>query len=317
MVKTGILCDRIYTEHDTGQGHPEQPARILAIEQALQNNGLFARTLRLEPQPAPMKFILMNHAQEYVGRLEELCRTGKSHIDCPDSTICPESFEVARLAAGGVLHAVEQVMTQQINNAFCAVRPPGHHAERSRSMGFCMFNNIAIAAHYLRQQFQLQRILILDWDVHHGNGTQHAFETDPTVFFCSFHGHPETLYPGSGYADERGIGAGEGFTLNIPMWPGADDSDYRRAFEEQFWPAARSFQPEFILISCGFDAHRADPLAHINLETASFAWLTRQILQLAHEFCQGRVVSILEGGYNLDTLAECTIAHVQCLTNEL
>ena len=179
------------------------------------------------------------------------------------------------------------------------------------SMGFCMFNNIALAARRLLDDHGIERVLILDWDVHHGNGTQHTFEDDPRVFYCSFHGHPATLYPGTGYAEERGIGAGEGATLNIPMMPHSGDREYRLAFEKQFLPAARRFQPEFLLICAGFDAHRNDPLALIDLETESFEWLTREPLALADELCGGRVVSVLEGGYNLEALGDSVTVHVQ------
>ena len=180
-------------------------------------------------------------------------------------------------------------------------------------MGFCLFNNIAIAARHLLKSHGLERVLILDWDVHHGNGTQHSFDDDPRVFFCSLHGHPDSLYPGTGYAHERGSGAGEGTTLNLPMQPGAGDAEYRAAFCEHVLPAARAYRPEFILISAGFDAHRADPLAPIELETSSFEWMTEEVRALADECCGGRLVSMLEGGYNLDALGESAAVHLRCL----
>ncbi len=260
-----------------------------------------------------MSVVLANHSQGYIDRLREYCASGKSHIDCADSAICPESFEIARLACGSVIRAVDAVAAGEIDNAFCVIRPPGHHAERDFSMGFCLFNNIAVAARHLLKSHGIERVLIIDWDVHHGNGTQHSFDDDPRVFFCSLHGHPDTLYPGTGYAHERGSGPGEGTTLNLPMQPGAGDDEYRTAFAEHVLPAARAYKPEFILISAGFDAHRADPMAQIELETPSFEWMTQEVRALADECCGGRLVSMLEGGYNLDALGESAAVHLRCL----
>jgi acetoin utilization deacetylase AcuC-like enzyme len=217
------------------------------------------------------------------------------------------------LAAGGVVNAADAVARGEAGRAFCAVRPPGHHAERSNAMGFCFFNNVAIAAEYLRHQHGIERIAILDWDVHHGNGTQHYFEADPNVFFCSIHQHPDTLYPGTGYAEERGTGAGMGATLNVPMAPGSGDEEYRRAFETTILPALDRFRPEFLLISAGFDAHRADPLGHIKLSTEMFGWMTLHAMELARRHCGGRIVSVLEGGYDLTALADSVQAHLEVL----
>ncbi len=302
-----------FTRHLTGSGHAERPERIPAIQRALASARLIEQCALIEPVPVDMSLVLANHSQSYINRLREHCASGKSHIDCADSTICPESFEVARLACGSVIRAVDAVATGEIDNAFCVIRPPGHHAERDFSMGFCLFNNIAVAARHLLKSHGLERVLILDWDVHHGNGTQHSFDDDPRVFFCSLHCHPDTLYPGTGYAHERGSGAGEGTTLNLPMQPGAGDAEYRAAFAEQFLPAARAYRPEFILISAGFDAHRADPLAPIELEASSFEWMTKGVRTLADECCGGRLVSMLEGGYNLEALGESAAVHLRYL----
>lgn len=311
MSRTGLVLDDRFKLHDTGPGHPERPQRLDAIYRALERSFLFERCRRIEPVEITRDRLESNHAAGYIDRVEAHCRAGKRHIDCVDSAIGPASYKSALLAAGAAVAAADAVARGELKNAFCTVRPPGHHAERDVSMGFCLFNNVALAARQLIDVHGAQRVLILDWDVHHGNGTQHAFEEDPRVFFCSFHGHPATLYPGTGYAEELGRGAGEGFTLNIPMMPGSGDAEYRRAYDEQFIPAARAFAPQFILISCGFDAHRADPLAHIMLETSSFEWLTRDTLELADECCQGRVISVLEGGYDLDVLGECAVVHVE------
>ncbi len=313
MGSTGLVLNDCFTRHETGPGHVERPERIGAIREALATSQLLERCTVIEPAKVELSLVLANHSQAYIDRLEEQCRTGKSHIDSADSAICPESFEIARLACGSIIKAVDALVTGELKNAFCAVRPPGHHAERDYSMGFCLFNNIAIAARHLMQTHGVERVLILDWDVHHGNGTQHSFEDDPRVFFCSLHGHPATLYPGTGFARERGIGPGEGTTLNLPMQPGAGDAEYRAAFLEGFIPAARSYKPEFILVSAGFDGHRADPLAAVELETSSFEWMTKEVLALADGFCGGRLVSVLEGGYDLEALAESVAVHLQCL----
>jgi acetoin utilization deacetylase AcuC-like enzyme len=309
---TGLVLDNCFLEHDTGPGHPERPARLESIIDALERSDLPQRCTPLPVQTATTAQLTANHDSAYVERVRQTCDAGRTHIDCVDSAICRASYNIACSAAGAVTHAALAVLDGAVNNAFCAVRPPGHHAEREVSMGFCLFNNVAVAARALLNA-GLQRVLILDWDVHHGNGTQHVFEEDAQVFFCSIHGHPDVVYPGTGYAHERGRGPGAGTTLNIPLMPGADDDDYRKVFEEQFIPAAREFAPEFILVSAGFDAHRADPLAPLALETSSFEWLTRDTRRLADELCGGRMLSVLEGGYDLTALGESTVTHLQAL----
>ena len=313
--RTGILLDDRYQQHRTGPSHPERPDRLRALSAKIDEQGLLPTLRRIEPMPADTDRIESVHSPKYVERVRQACEAGAPFVDAPDSAICPASYDIARLAVGGLLAAVDGVMRGELANAFCAVRPPGHHAERALSMGFCLFNNVAIAAKHLQRQWGLSRVLILDWDVHHGNGTQHTFEDDPSVFFCSMHQHPAYLYPGTGYATERGTGPGEGTTLNLPMMPGAGDADYRKAFEESFAPAAEAFKPEFILVSAGFDAHRRDPLAQIELSDDAFAWLTAETLALANRVCNGRLVSTLEGGYDLDALATCAAAHVQILSD--
>ena len=211
-----------------------------------------------------------------------------------------------------MLELADQVMSGNADNGFALVRPPGHHAEPAEAMGFCLFNNIAITARYLQQKYELERILILDWDVHHGNGTQHSFEHDPSVFYISLHQFPH--YPGTGARSETGIGDGEGATLNCPMTPGLGDSAYREAFSEIVLPMARAFNPDAVLISAGFDAHRADPLGSINLENSSYTWMTQQVMELADQCCDGRLISLLEGGYDLNALAESVTEHVRVLS---
>jgi acetoin utilization deacetylase AcuC-like enzyme len=257
------------------------------------------------PVAAELALIQRVHEPEYVERFREACAQGQGSIDTPECPICPDSFEIARLAAGGVVTAVDEVMAGRLRNAFCPVRPPGHHAERGFAMGFCYFNNVAIAADHLRGQHRLERVAILDWDVHHCNGTQHHFESDPNVLVCSIHQHPYTLFPGTGFEWEKGAGEGVGATVNVPMMPGSSDTDYHSAIE--------AFRPEFLLVSAGFDAHYQDPLGEIELSTEAFAWMSAQAVALAEALCGGRLVSMLEGGYDLATLAECARVHVEQL----
>ncbi len=313
MPRTGWCYDARFLLHDTGPHHPERPQRLRAITARLHDDGLLRRLTPLVFGPADLQWIVANHSAEYVERVRRACASGAPYIDTPDSAICPHSFEVAQLAVGALLAACDAVLSGEADNAFCCVRPPGHHAERELSMGFCLFNNVAIAARYLREKWGLERVLIVDFDVHHGNGTQHAFDDDPSVFFCSFHEHPAYRYPGTGREHESGRGPGAGFTLNLPMRPGATDADYREALQGKFMPAAHAFRPQFILVSAGFDAHEADPLADIRLSDAGFEWLSRQIVALARETCGGRLVSTLEGGYDLDALARNVSRHIACL----
>jgi len=311
MGATGWVFDVRYLRHETGPGHPECAARLQAIEAELRRQGLLERLTRLEPTPADAATIELNHAARYIAEVRQACERGEPFLHEPDTMLSPETFEVARLAVGGVLTAVGAVMAGDVRNAFCAVRPPGHHAEHAAAKGFCVFNNVAIAARALQARFGLERILIVDWDVHHGNGTQHAFEADPSVLFCSLHESPEYLYPGSGYASERGHGPGEGTTINLPMPPGAGDELYQRAFAETILPEARRFRPQFVLISAGFDAHRLDPISHLDLSEQVYGWMTRQLLDLAAECCAGRLVSVLEGGYHLEAMPRCLVEHVK------
>lgn len=303
---TGFVTDTRYLEHDTGSGHPERPERLQAIWQELHQRSLWSQLLHLPPRMATPEELALVHSERYIESIHRsVPRQGIVWLD-PDTALCPASYEVARLAAGGVLQALDAVVTGSCRNAFCAIRPPGHHAERDRAMGFCLFNNVAVAARVAQQRYGIHRVLILDWDVHHGNGTQHIFEEDPTVFYVSVHQYP--LYPGTGRADERGRGPGEGFTLNIPLPPDSDESAYRAAFEHLIAPAVERFQPELLLVSAGFDAHRDDPLASQRLTEESFRWMCRQTLQWAATFCNGRLLAVLEGGYALPALARSVAA---------
>jgi acetoin utilization deacetylase AcuC-like enzyme len=235
-------------------------------------------------------------------------------LDSPDTAVSAASAEVARLAAGSLVALCREVARGNLGRGFAAVRPPGHHAERDRAMGFCLFNNVAIAARYLREWEAVGRVMVVDWDVHHGNGTQHLFEEDPTVFYFSVHQYP--LYPGTGAADEIGRGAGRGATLNCPLPPGAGSEEFLGALERSLVPAARRFEPEFILVSAGFDAHARDPLASLEVSTEAFAEATRIVRRMADELARGRLVSVLEGGYDLDALAESARRHLEILLEE-
>ena len=297
--------------HETGMGHPECPERYRAIIDRLENGELQSILQWRRPDPADRSWIESNHDPDYVRFVEEACLSGKVGLDM-DTHISMESYRAAQLAVGAALDAVDAVIQGVCDNAFCAVRPPGHHAEEAKAMGFCLFNNVAIAARYARRHHQLNRVLIFDWDVHHGNGTQASFYDDPQVFFSSMHQYP--FYPGTGGEDECGSGEGRGATLNFPLASGADGSEVRRLISGPLADAVAKFKPELILVSAGFDAHKEDPLGQLNLETEDFASMTSLLRNLAEEHCGGRLVSVLEGGYNLDALADSVEAHLRMLT---
>ncbi len=306
-----VYDDRFLT-HDTGLGHPERPDRLRAITSHFRETGLAARLTPLAPQPIDPIALERIHDLSYVGQVQAACRDAPARIEA-DTVVSPKSHDVALLAAGAAVTAADAIMRGDILRAFCAVRPPGHHAERDRAMGFCLFNNIAIAADHLTHAHNLKRVAIVDFDVHHGNGTQHAFEDRADVLFISIHEDPVHLYPGTGIAHEIGRGPGEGFTLNIPMPPGSTDADYAAAFDNTIIPRLREYQPEILLISAGFDASAADPLAHIKLTAAAFGDMTRKLAKIADEFSAGRILSVLEGGYDLHALAEGAAEHVLAL----
>jgi len=311
--RTGLVLDPVFERHETGWGHPESPQRLSELRKRLEADGLTAACIIIPPTPADRESLLAVHTESYLRRLEQACRAGEKFIDTPDSAICPESWQIALLAAGSVIEAAELVARGELDNAFCAVRPPGHHAERDLSMGFCLLNNIALAARHLTGRHGFERVAILDWDVHHGNGTQHIFEEDPAVFFVSLHQSPQTLYPGTGFASERGLGAGLGTVLNIPLEPGTADEQYLEAFEKTALAAIEKFAPQFLLISAGFDAHRNDPLAGLSLTNRAFERMSLSAIELARRVCGGRVVTVLEGGYDLQALADCVSFHIRAL----
>ncbi|MDF0667992.1 MAG: histone deacetylase [Nitrospira sp.] len=296
-----------------GPGHPESPHRLRAIMQRLEQSGTAARLVRIEPRRAEEEWITQVHATNYVEMLNrEAPAVGRMPLD-PDTSMSPGTLNAAYLAAGGTLAAVDAIMAHQVDHVFCAVRPPGHHAEAGRAMGFCFFNNVAIAARYVQKKYGLTRVLIVDWDVHHGNGTQHSFEQDPSVLFFSTHQYPH--YPGTGRGTERGNGAGVGLTVNVPMEAGEGDEEYHAIFLKSLVPVADAFKPEFVIISAGFDAHKDDPLAGMGLTEAGYADLTEIVVGVAKRHAKGRILSSLEGGYNLTALAHSVDAHINALLN--
>ena len=275
----------------------------------LKEQKLLDNLLQIEPELSAREWIEEVHSPGYIDQVESACLRGQTLLDYGDTVICPESFKAALRAAGGALAAVDHVMGEKVVNAFAALRPPGHHAEKAQAMGFCIFNNIAIAARYLQKRYAVEKILIIDWDVHHGNGTQHAFEEDLSVFYFSLHQYP--YYPGTGSAEEKGRGKGEGYTLNIPMSAGSGDKEYLNAFREKLLPAADRFSPEFVLISAGFDAHHEDPLAGMKLTEDTYYQMSKMVKDIAENHCSGRVISLLEGGYSLSALARSVASHLQ------
>ena len=306
-----LIYDPVYLKHDTGV-HPENARRLQAIIGALSKDEALSKRLgRLTPKPAATEDITRCHRPELVRQVEEMTRQGVRFLDA-DTRVSPESFEVARLAAGAAITAVEAVMKEEGGRAFGLIRPPGHHATISKAMGFCLFNNAAIGARYAQAKHGVERVLIIDWDVHHGNGTQEIFWEDPTVFYFSTHQYP--YYPGTGAASERGGGKGEGFTLNVPLRAGSSGQDHRRAFTDALREIERKFPPDLIIISAGFDSRRGDPLGGLMLEDADFSEMTKEVLRIAERHAKGRVVGLLEGGYHLDLLGNSVRAHISALT---
>jgi len=292
--------------HDPGTGHPESPARLEAVLAAMEEPQ-FRTLIRREAPLGSKADAARVHGEQFVEAvLASVPQSGRAALD-PDTILSKQSGQAALRAIGAITSAVDAVMAGEANNGFCAVRPPGHHAEPDRPMGFCLFNSIAIAARHAQKVGGLGRIAIVDFDVHHGNGTQAVAEDDPSLFFASSHQFP--LYPGTGAADETGVGN----VVNVPLPAGASGANFRRAYETAILPALDAFAPELVLVSAGFDAHRADPLAGLELEEADFAWVTSRLLEAAQRHARGRLVSILEGGYDLRALAGSAAAHVQAL----
>jgi acetoin utilization deacetylase AcuC-like enzyme len=293
--------------HLTLPGHPERPDRLRAVEAALAADG-FQALKRVQAPAATLEAIALCHPMDYVEQIREATpEQGMVRLDA-DTSMSSGSFEAALRAIGGAVHAVDEVMTGQATNAFCAMRPPGHHAETAQPMGFCLFNTAAIAARHAQRRHGAERVAIVDFDVHHGNGSQDIFWADPTVLYCSTHQMP--LYPGTGERGERGV---HGTIVNAPLRPGDGGPAFREAFDTTILPRLREFRPDMVVISAGFDAHIRDPLANLNLVDADFGWVTQELMQVADASASGRIVSVLEGGYDLEGLGQSAAAHVAAL----
>ena len=314
-MKTAIIHHPIYEKHETGIGHPETPVRYEVVMKALKANEKFWNSLKeVQPEQVSKGVVQAAHTPLHFKNIESAFADGVEYLDA-DTIISMKSFDAALYGAGGACRAVDEVMSGEVKNAFVAVRPPGHHATAENAMGFCLFNNVAVAARYAQNKYkEIERVAIVDWDVHHGNGTQGIFFDDPSVHFFSMHQYP--WYPGSGSRGETGYGRGKGFTMNVPVKARTSAREQKRMFENAIGDINQNFQPDLIFISAGFDAHLTDPLGQLLLEDKDFVSLTNTIKQWADEVCDGRIVSCLEGGYNLETLGETVKNHVAELKRE-
>jgi acetoin utilization deacetylase AcuC-like enzyme len=309
MGKTAVVVDQEYLKHFPGENHPERPDRIQVLLELA--GGLSPSNFQiLPPRAASRADVEHTHGADHVRLVESTSRINRYALD-GDTITCRDSFGVALLAVGGFLNLLDAIAEKESRNGFALVRPPGHHALRNRAMGFCLFNTMAVGAEYLKRIHGAKKVLIVDWDVHHGNGTQDAFYDDPTVLFISTHQFP--FYPGSGAINEVGVGAGEGYTINVPLPAGCADAEYLQVFEEIVGPAAEKFSPEWILVSAGFDPHRRDPLGGMGVTEAGFSAMAQKLLMLAERFTDGRIAFLLEGGYDLAGLRDSVAAVLEAM----
>ncbi|MGE3539258.1 MAG: histone deacetylase [Candidatus Tectimicrobiota bacterium] len=303
----GLVYHADYLKHDPGRHHPEHAGRLEAVMHALASSEQAHRLVPLAWDHDPQDWVARVHHLGVLKLVQAASQRAPVALD-PDTVVSTDSYRAALQAVAGMLAAADAVVRGQVSQVFCAVRPPGHHAESHRSMGFCLFNNVAILARYLQEQHGLSNILILDWDVHHGNGTQHIFEEDASVFYMSTHQYP--FYPGTGARSETGTGRGQGYTLNLPLPAGTGDDTYIDVFEQYILPRALAYRPDCVVISAGFDAHYADPLAHMQVTEAGYRRMTQIVKEIAATCCEQRLISVLEGGYNLEALGRSVAAHV-------
>lgn len=316
-MKTAIIFSPKYLEHETGRDHPESKARLRVIREELEKSGLMQtkKCSIIEPKRAHLRDVMLVHEPGYVNLVKRFCKSGGGLLDLGDTVVCPKSFEIALLAAGGAIEAAKLVVTEKFQNAFAIVRPPGHHAGRYYALGFCIFNNTAIAAQFLLQHFGLKRILILDVDAHHGNGTQEIFYNTKKVLYVSLHQDP-LGFPGTGFVDEMGEREGLGYTVNLPFPFRTPDQVYLKAFDQVVTPIVHQYEPEFILVSVGFDGYYADPVGALSLSASIYEKVFSKILDSASQLCNGKLVAVLEGGYNLKALGKITcsvIAKLACV----
>ena len=309
----GWVYHDFFLRHETGDTHPEHPARLEVIVQALAEAGLLSQMAPIAFEPATPQALSCVHEPAYLELIRLACAGGIPFVGPMDTLICPRSYDVALLAAGGVLTACQEAMVGRIRKAFCAIRPPGHHAEPDLASGFCLVNHVAVAAATLTRDHGLRRVAIVDVDVHHGNGTQHIFEQRDDVLYISLHEQPDTLFPGTGFETETGRNQGEGYTMNVALPCGSDGAAYRQEFTAKVLPRLDVFRPEFLLLSMGFDAAREETIAHLALDTEDFGWMTRELALVANTHSEGRLISVLEGGYELGALARSAVAHVAAL----
>lgn len=311
---TCLIYSPRFLDHDTGPGHPERPQRIKAIIDSLQNKAIWNKLVHIAPEIKDPQIPLLIHDPAYIKRVALTCARGEEYIDTFDNTISSESYSVAILAANAAAEGIDYIMANDGNRSMVIPRPPGHHAEYDHAMGFCLFNNVAIAARYAQKKYSLTRLAIIDYDVHHGNGTQHLFENDPNILYVSMHRYP--FYPGTGAKNETGTGDGLGTTQNYPLDQGASDDIYIDIMDNSIADIVIKFKPELIILSSGFDAHELDPLGGMAISTAGYMKLSSTLVAIALECCEGRILSILEGGYSLQGLAESVDVHLQELMKD-
>jgi acetoin utilization deacetylase AcuC-like enzyme len=307
--KTGYISDPFYLKHKN-EPHPENPGRLNAIQKNIESSKYYNNLTLIQPRKATIEDIAKIHDTGYIQSVEDSCRNGVRNLDA-DTVISTDSYQAALLSAGAGLEAVDKILEGTVNNAFCAVRPPGHHAEQNKAMGFCLFNNVGVIARYAQDVKKLEKVFIFDWDVHHGNGTQHSFYKDSSIYYSSIHQYP--FYPGTGGVDETGTRDGLGSNLNLPMRAYSCDADYINTIEHKLIPVIQKFNPDLIIISAGFDAHENDPLAQINLSTECYGKMTQKLMEIANDVCNGRILSMLEGGYDYSALADSVQLHVETL----